>query len=513
MEKQGKEEFYLTGFGTAHYATMRAPEKEMNDLHLGLNCGDSVEKLPSRKNSTSQEEDPSKQPSEDITSHTLYLSRQNLKDIPDYALKCSELKNLYLEGNRITSLPENMFTSLPNLVWLDLRNNKLTSVPVDIGQHRCLKTLLLEGNPVTELPVELGNVITLRALSLRNCPVSFPPQDVLQQGLPHILQFLRRKAVALRPLSVHSALPVSRPNEASDMPAVERLPLSEVLQASMDLCEEADDSELQRFKELRQRMIQMERADLGYLTPAVQSPRHLEAAGGDRSHRSHPHSSRRTQEMGGMFPELLPSDVQDWKRSEEMRLAAMKELKDKQALLEQRRKDEELLREWRNQARIMQERKILEQKQDRRERQQRDENLKNTPYSPDASYSERDRSKALSHRSHSDALNTPQPQRSSKDHKETAETSCGANCYVVYVLRAMRDRELEQRIRSHVQMMQERRRRPRGPPGAEAQAAAQEIEEVKQLQLELAERRRERDLEYRFTAFTGESCYLVGKMP
>ena len=71
---------------------MRAPEKEMNDLHLSLNCGDSVEKLPSRNNSTSQEEDPSKQPSEDITSHTLYLSRQNLKDIPDYALKCSELK-------------------------------------------------------------------------------------------------------------------------------------------------------------------------------------------------------------------------------------------------------------------------------------------------------------------------------------------------------------------------------------------------------------------------------------
>lgn len=49
-----------------------------------------------------------------------------------------------------------------------------------------------------------GNMITLRAVSLRKCPISFPPQEVLQQGLAHILQFLRRTAVAQRPLSVHS---------------------------------------------------------------------------------------------------------------------------------------------------------------------------------------------------------------------------------------------------------------------------------------------------------------------
>ncbi|KAK3554142.1 hypothetical protein QTP70_019074, partial [Hemibagrus guttatus] len=112
--------------------------------------------------------------------------------------------NLYLEGNELSSLPDNLFSRLPHLLWLDLRNNQLICLPADIGQHRCLKTLLLEGNLITELPVELGNTITLRALSLRNCPISFPPQEVLQQGLAHILQFLRRTAMAQRPLSVHS---------------------------------------------------------------------------------------------------------------------------------------------------------------------------------------------------------------------------------------------------------------------------------------------------------------------
>lgn len=50
---------------------------------------------------------------------------------------------------------------------------------------------------------------------------------------------------------------------------------------------------------------------------------------------------------------------------------------------------------------------------------------------------------------------------------------------VVCALREARDRELEQRIRTHVQMMQQRRRRPRGSPAEEAKAATQEMEEVK----------------------------------
>lgn len=59
---------------------MRALEEGMNDLHLSLGDGDSVEK------------DPPKLPRESVTSHTLYLSRQSLKDIPEHALKCTELK-------------------------------------------------------------------------------------------------------------------------------------------------------------------------------------------------------------------------------------------------------------------------------------------------------------------------------------------------------------------------------------------------------------------------------------
>ncbi|KAJ0067203.1 hypothetical protein NL108_013062, partial [Boleophthalmus pectinirostris] len=110
------------------------------------------------------------------------------------------IQHLYLEGNELRSLPESLFTSLPNLLWLDLRHNQLQSLPTEIGYHRCLRTLLLEGNPITELPPELGNVLSLRGLNLRDCPLSYPPHSVLQQGVLGILQYLRA-ALAQRPVS------------------------------------------------------------------------------------------------------------------------------------------------------------------------------------------------------------------------------------------------------------------------------------------------------------------------
>ncbi|XP_014009643.2 leucine-rich repeat-containing protein 27 isoform X4 [Salmo salar] len=459
--------------------------KEMTDLHLSLDCGDNAVKTHT----------PHIQPecvgpiqiTEDVTSDTLNFSRRNLKYVVDCILKDTTLKNLYLEGNEISRLPDMLFTSLSNLVWLDLRNNQITSLPAKIGLHRCLKTLLLEGNPITELPLELGNVITLKALSLRHCPITFPPQEVVGQGLQCILQYLR-SAMAERPVSVRNSLP--------DMPPVEKLQLTELVKSSLDLCEEVvDEDELQRFRELRQKMSQMDRAEFGYALPISRLPR---AAEGDRGHKTYPLPViKRKKEItrGNIFPELPPFDMQYWKRSEERRLAAMKELKEKQAILEQRRKDQELLKEWRTHARVMQERKILEHKQERRERHRREEVPINAPYATESLCSVVESGEVKTHNPPPKRLQRQRSFQSQKEHKEA---------------RAARDRELEQRIRSHVQMIQERRRRPSGTAQEETEAARQDMEEAKRLQSQLAERKHESDIEYRFIAFTGENsprCY------
>lgn len=52
-----------------------------------------------------------------------------------FALLC-HFQFLYLEGNSISSLPEELFDCLPNLRWLDLRNNRIAEIPSVIGKHR-----------------------------------------------------------------------------------------------------------------------------------------------------------------------------------------------------------------------------------------------------------------------------------------------------------------------------------------------------------------------------------------
>lgn len=59
-------------------------------------------------------------------------------------------------GNKIEEIPDNLFLNLKKLVWLDLRNNKLKTIPQTIANHASLETLLLRDNNIEKLPLELG---------------------------------------------------------------------------------------------------------------------------------------------------------------------------------------------------------------------------------------------------------------------------------------------------------------------------------------------------------------------
>ncbi|PKU43220.1 leucine-rich repeat-containing protein 27 [Limosa lapponica baueri] len=93
-------------------------------------------------------------------SHPTKMSGQELILIP------RETKHFHLEGNVVSTIPEDLFQKLPHLVWLDLRYNKIKALPPGIGYHRQLKTLLLERNPIKELPTELGEVPPVEKLHL-----------------------------------------------------------------------------------------------------------------------------------------------------------------------------------------------------------------------------------------------------------------------------------------------------------------------------------------------------------
>ncbi|XP_039995316.1 leucine-rich repeat-containing protein 27-like [Xiphias gladius] len=390
---------------------------------------------------------------------TLCLSRTKLEHVSRSILENRTLKYLYLEGNQISSIPDSLFIRLPNLQWLDLRNNQIVSLPAEIGLHRSLKTLLLEGNPISELPPELGNVVTLKGLNLRNCPISFPPQDIVHQGVQGILQYLR-SAMAKRQISMRKAPP--------ELPLVEKLQLSELTGSSMEEQDESvDEGDLQRFKELKHKMILLDKTELGSL------------AQGDKNPKPHllPITKRKkATTKAGIIPELPLFDTQHWKRPEERRQAAMKELKEKQAILEQKRKSQEALRNWRTQAKITQEKKMWEHKQKKKERQKKREEA------------EADLKPVVE-----DSNDTMQRQTSTMPIRECEETRSA--------------RELERQIRASVEKMQERRRNPRGTTSEQMAVAEQDVEEMRKLQARLLERKRNwgRDLENCFTIFTGDT--------
>ncbi|XP_034537486.1 leucine-rich repeat-containing protein 27-like [Notolabrus celidotus] len=428
---------------------MASPEKdkveeEVPDLHLSFVFGNSFVK-PKNPDTQCVDAQPQEHP-EYYPTETVCLSRTHLKHVTDSILKNSAVKCLYLEGNRITSIPESLFISLPNLLWLDLRNNQIDTLPAEIGSHRCLKTLLLEGNPISELPAELGNVITLRGLHLRNCPITFPPQDIVTQGVHSIMQYLRT-FLAMRPVSVMKTSPV-------ELPVVEKLQLSELTGSSVEEQEESvDEAELQRFRELKHKMILLDKAELGSI-----------AQGDMKSYPLPVIKRRKATGKASIIPELPLFDTQHWKRPEERRQAAMKELKEKQAILEQRRKSQEALRTWRSQSKPDKPKKQGKQ----RNQEEADTDLK--PGVVDRRGS----------------LHTQPPTK----HEESRSA-----------------RELERQIRAHVETIQERRRNPRGTSREQMAAAGQDMEEMRKLQTRLLERKTnpERKLEKRFIICTGDT--------
>ncbi|XP_037638576.1 leucine-rich repeat-containing protein 27-like [Sebastes umbrosus] len=433
-------------------STMSSPEElqqeEVSDLQLSFVFGNTSVFKPQTPHIQPEEAEPQELP-EYYSAETLCLRRTQLKYVDESILKNSSLKYLYLEGNQISSIPDSMFIRLPNLLWLDLRNNQIASLPAEIGLHRSLKTILLEGNPISELPLELGNVITLNGLNLRNCPITSPPPDTVNQGLQSILQYLR-SAMAERPVSMRKSPP--------ELPVVEKLQLSELME---EQDESVDEDELQRFRELKDMMILLDKAELG------------STAQGDRNPKSHliPVIKRKkATTKASVIPELPLFDTRHRKRPEERRQAAMKELKEKQAILEQRRKSQEALQkitqEEKKKVSVLEKKKVSVLKKHAEQRKQKE--------------AEADRS----------------------------DTQSQTSCISITECEENRSaRVMERQIRARVETIQDRRRNPRVRTTEQLAATDQDLEEMRRLQTRLLERKRNpgRDLGKCFTIITGDT--------
>lgn len=75
--------------------------------------------------------------------------------------------------NQLSEVPRELCL-LPLQVLL-LSNNKLTSLPKEIGKMSLLTELDASGNQITQLPMTIGDLFNLRALNLKNNQLGLLP--------------------------------------------------------------------------------------------------------------------------------------------------------------------------------------------------------------------------------------------------------------------------------------------------------------------------------------------------
>uniref|UniRef100_A0A8D0HF13 Leucine-rich repeat-containing protein 40 n=1 Tax=Sphenodon punctatus TaxID=8508 RepID=A0A8D0HF13_SPHPU len=122
----------------------------------------------------------------------LYLRKNKLRYLPEFP-SCKLLKELHIGENQIEMLSAEHLKHLNSISVLELRDNKLKSLPDEITLLRGLERLDLSNNDISRLPYALGNLPQLQFLALDGNPLRAIRRDILQKGTQELLKYLRSK--------------------------------------------------------------------------------------------------------------------------------------------------------------------------------------------------------------------------------------------------------------------------------------------------------------------------------
>ena len=126
-----------------------------------------------------------------INLQELDLSQNQLSSLPPDLGQLVHLRWLGLYQNQLSSLPAEL-GQLISLHTLFLHQNQLSSLPPELGQLVHLRWLVLNQNQINSLPAELSQLVNLQELDLSQNPhLRVPPPDVIQEGLPAVLAYMR----------------------------------------------------------------------------------------------------------------------------------------------------------------------------------------------------------------------------------------------------------------------------------------------------------------------------------
>uniref|UniRef100_A0A3P8SVT0 Leucine rich repeat and sterile alpha motif containing 1 n=1 Tax=Amphiprion percula TaxID=161767 RepID=A0A3P8SVT0_AMPPE len=123
------------------------------------------------------------------TLKVLDLHENKLTSLPEDIGKLVALQILNVEKNRLKTLPESI-GNLQLLQTLNLKGNSLSELPSSVGSLSSLRTLDLSDNNIGQLPKALAYIRTLESFTLDAAMMSYPPASVCAEGTESIQRFL-----------------------------------------------------------------------------------------------------------------------------------------------------------------------------------------------------------------------------------------------------------------------------------------------------------------------------------
>lgn len=106
------------------------------------------------------------------------LSSTNLEKLPQVLLEASHIKEVYLDYNDLSDLPEDLFKHLINLELFSISGNRLTAISESIVCWQKLQELCVCENDLTSLPSSLGKLKNLKTLKLTGNSLSYLPHNL-----------------------------------------------------------------------------------------------------------------------------------------------------------------------------------------------------------------------------------------------------------------------------------------------------------------------------------------------
>ncbi len=89
----------------------------------------------------------------------------------------TKLEKLDLRRNKITTIPAEI-TKLVNLTSLDLNSNQISTIPAEITKLVNLTSLDLNSNQITTIPTEIAKLVNLTSLDLNSNQISVIPPEI-----------------------------------------------------------------------------------------------------------------------------------------------------------------------------------------------------------------------------------------------------------------------------------------------------------------------------------------------